>query len=477
VVLALTAVSFFLLLSALTAIRPTRRSLLGVFAFPIGWPAGELAGQAALFELFLIVVANWWGWPRHRWITVVFLLVAVSVIALNIALVAISFHARTVAARAASESPIELDIPEPRDDRFGTWWRTLLQLSFHPLSMELHRNVPYGTHHQQRLDIWKRPEVSGAPVIVYVHGGAWVFGDKREQGRPMLHEFVARDWVVVSVNYRLAPQSRWPAPMQDISSAMSWIRRNIALYGGDPDRIIIAGALAGGQIAALHALTADRAPWRDPLDDTDVSVMAALSFYGVLEMTGDPEVWESYSTKLRDLLARQVLPMSVDESDTSTLLSEASPYDRISESAPPFLVIQGTNDTLVHVSVARRFVERFREQAFAPMVYCELPFTQHAYDVTASARTSATTRLAVAFASVVVPDGPLSEELAAAYQIPPTVLDVGGDGLWTAAQQWVAMHGPIVVVTSANPFRAPASAKTPTRPATKACSPNCEREA
>jgi acetyl esterase/lipase len=85
-----------------------------------------------------------------------------------------------------------------------------------------------------------------------------------------------------------------------------------------------------------------------------------------------------------------------------------SPLERITAMAPPFLVVQGTNDTLVDVHVARSFVDQFRRVTSAPAYYVELPLTQHAFDLTASPRTSATTRAAVAFAESVIAGG--SEE-------------------------------------------------------------------
>jgi acetyl esterase/lipase len=97
--------------------------------------------------------------------------------------------------------------------------------------------------------------------------------------------------------------------------------------------------------------------------------------------------------------------------DHQDLYRQMSPLERIGVDAPPFLVIQGGNDTLVDVNVARGFVEKFRRVALAPIYYVELPFTQHAFDVTASPRTSATTRAAVAFADVGDAAHSLTDEL------------------------------------------------------------------
>jgi hypothetical protein len=130
-----------------------------------------------------------------------------------------------------------------------------------------------------------------------------------------------------------------------------------------------------------------------------------------------------------------------------------SPFDRIGADAPPFFVVQGRNDTLVDVQVARDFVAKFRAIAHAPMYYVELPFTQHAFDISASPRTSATTRAAVAFAESVVKRPRITPALVKSYQVPPTELVVKvSTGEWVGAREAARELGPFTVLTSDNPF-------------------------
>ena len=151
------------------------------------------------------------------------------------------------------------------------------------------------------------------------------------------------------------------------------------------------------------------------------------------------------------VLERRVVQVPVKGHED--LYHSLSPYDRIEADAPPFFVVQGGNDTLVDVHVARDFVEKFRRVAFAPIYYVELPFTQHSFDITASPRTSATTRAAVAFAeSVVGHRSPLSAQLIANYQVPPTELSVEVEGEWRDARDLARTDGPFFVVTSDNPY-------------------------
>jgi acetyl esterase/lipase len=447
--------SAFLVVSASTALRPGRRGLFAALAYPVGWAAGELAGQGIFLEAVLIGVLWWWGWPTTHWLSVVVLGVASLVVVENLALIAILFYSRSIVRRAMARAPDRpLAIPSPRDDHFGSWWRTALLIPFHPRDMQLHRNLVYGPLERHRLDVWRLSTTpTNAPVIYYLHGGAWTFGDKREQGRPMLHEFVRRGWVVVASNYRLAPRHPWPAQIEDATRALGWIKKNIATYGADPDRVVIAGGSAGAHLAALLALSAKDPTWR-PAEMENVAdwrVRGAMSFYGVLEMTGDDAHWRGLGRGIRLLLERRVVQVPFQGHET--LYLTLSPYERISPDSPPFFVVQGVNDTLVEVNVARNFVAKFRDVAFAPIYYVELPFTQHAFDVTASPRTSATTRAAVAFAeSVAGPRPALTAALVASYQTPPTELFVQVDGQWHEAREAASGLGPLFVVTSDNPY-------------------------
>ncbi|HWD95740.1 MAG TPA: DUF3293 domain-containing protein [Acidimicrobiales bacterium] len=447
--------SAFLVLSAATALRPGRRGLFATLAYPVGWAAGELAGQAFFLQAGLLGLLWWWGWPSTAWLGSLVIFLAVVVMVENAALIFIQFLSRRVVRRAMEESPDRpLTIAHPRDDLFGRWWRTALQVPFHPRDMQLHRNLVYGPLPRHRLDIWRLSTTrTDAPVIYYVHGGAWTFGDKREQGRPMLHEFVRRGWIVVASNYRLAPRFPWPAQIEDATRVLGWIKKNISTYGGDPGRVVIAGASAGGHLAALVALSADDPTWRpdDMADVEDWTVRGALSFYGVLEMTGDEMHWRGLGRGLLRLLERRVVQLPY--LDNEELYRTLSPYERITAQSPPFFVVQGVNDTLVEVNVARAFVAKFRAMAFTPAYYVELPFTQHAFDLTASPRTSATTRAAIAFAqSVVTPRPALTPSLVASYQVPPTQLSVQVDGEWRDALEAAGVLGPYFVVTSDNPY-------------------------
>ena len=102
------------------------------------------------------------------------------------------------------------------------------------------------------LDIFTPKSPEGCPVMVYVHGGGWRNGDKREVHLKHI-AFVDRGFVFVSLNYRLAPGGRHPANVEDVAYALAWVHDNIEEYGGNPDCLFMMGHSAGAHLAALVA--------------------------------------------------------------------------------------------------------------------------------------------------------------------------------------------------------------------------------
>ena len=397
------ALSIWLIISAATALRPGRKGIFAAIAWPVGWAAGELPFQAIGLQLGLLGLLWWWGWPHTLWLSDLVRITAIISITANVVLLGTLFYSRRIVRRAMSSAPTPLQIGKPRDDAYGAWWRTALQIPYHARDIQITKNISYGEHERNVLDVWRTTTTpSNAPVMLYFHGGSWLFGDKKDQGRPMLHEMVKRGWVVVTANYRLAPGSPMPAQIEDATRVLSWVKKNIASYGGDSQRVVVSGGSAGGHLAALLCLTTNDETWRpkDATGVTDWSVRGCIPYYGVLEMTGDETHWNGHGKGLMHLLENRVVKQKYK--DNAALYESLSPMHRVTADSPPFLVIQGGNDTLVDVNVARGFVKHFADVASAPIYYVEMPFAQHTFDLTASPRTSAATRAVVAFATSVV---------------------------------------------------------------------------
>jgi acetyl esterase/lipase len=279
------------------------------------------------------------------------------------------------------------ELPTPADLR--TQWRSLVnpfRTFRHPrVPVRVERNIAFGeAGRRNHLDIYRPAEdVEDAPVLLQVHGGAWILGQKEEQGIPLMQHLAAKGWVCVAINYRLSPRDAWPAQAVDVKKAIHWIRQHIASYGGDPDYIAITGGSAGGHLTALTALTPNTPEWQPGFEDADTSVQLAVPHYGVYDLAGSTGT--KAATQLRDLfLAGWVMKKTWREAPE--VFEDASPILRITPDAPDFFVIHGAHDTLVPVDQARQFVARLREVSKRTVVYAELPGAQHAFDIFPSIR-------------------------------------------------------------------------------------------
>jgi acetyl esterase/lipase len=157
----------------------------------------------------------------------------------------------TIAATAALVAPLHARIANP--------------------GVKLTRDLRYGPADRNRLDVFEAEGRSGgpAPVLVFVHGGGFVMGDKTSPNSPFYDNVgywaVRNGMVGVNMTYRLAPQSQWPAGSEDLALAVKWVRENIAAHGGDINRVYVMGQSAGavhvaGYVAREFGNTGGRAP-------------------------------------------------------------------------------------------------------------------------------------------------------------------------------------------------------------------------
>lgn len=114
------------------------------------------------------------------------------------------------------------------------------------------RDFRYGPSDRHRLDVFESDgtRLTPAPVLVFVHGGGFVMGDKSSPNTPFYDNVgywaVKNGLIGVNITYRLAPQHQWPSGSDDVALAMKWVRENIAAHGGDPARVYVMGQSAGG---------------------------------------------------------------------------------------------------------------------------------------------------------------------------------------------------------------------------------------
>jgi acetyl esterase/lipase len=264
------------------------------------------------------------------------------------------------------------------------------------VDLEYGPSLPGDQGGRNLLDV-VRPRAARAgdrrPVLLQIHGGGWMIGDKREQGQPLMRELASRGWVCVASNYRLSPKGTMPDHIVDVKRAIAWIREHIEEYGGDPDFVCITGGSAGGHLCSLAALTANDPRFQPGFEAVDTTLRACVPFYGVfdfLDRAGDRKLGA-----MAPMLGPRVFKCTPEEDPD--LWDSVCPVSRVHDEAPPFLVIQGSHDSLVMAEEAVTFVRALSEKSRAPVLHAELEGAQHAFEVFQGARTEYAVRAVASF--------------------------------------------------------------------------------
>lgn len=375
------ALSVLGVLAVANALRPLAWTPVVLPAFFAAWLTAELAPQ--LLALLLVGVGGWTvagalqDWPGLLGLV----LCAVQAVGL-VVLVRRSEQAAAVADEALSVLP---DLDEvPGGEAARGLRRFFVPMAFRHPDVERVVDVRYSdTSPRHRLDVYRRKDSpTGCPTLVQVHGGGWVIGDKREQGRPLMLQLAARGWVCFAPNYRLSPRATWPDHLVDVKRALAWVKEHGQEYGADPGFVVLTGGSAGGHLVAMAALTPNDPAYQPGFEQADTSIQGCVPYYGVYDLAAET------GTKAARVRAKRLLQRLVLKTDDQDAFVQASPLAHVRRDAPPFFVVHGRNDTLVPVAEARLFVERLRAVSDDPVVYLELPGTQHAFDVFPSIRSA-----------------------------------------------------------------------------------------
>jgi acetyl esterase/lipase len=230
-------------------------------------------------------------------------------------------------------------------------------------------DLPYASlSPAQKLDIYL-PDKGDGPflVILYIHGGGFAIGDKREIHVLTFLRGLDRGYAVVGVNYRLSGEAIFPAGLQDVKAAIRWLRANSERYHLDGSRIAACGGSSGGNLAAMVCLTDRVTEFDDPglgNPEYPCSVQAAVDWFGPTDFLkmdaqleesgfGPSDHGEADSPESRYLGARlSYVPLKVEL---------ANPMTYVHEHMPPLLIQHGRLDTLVPVQQSMMLVEKLEK--------------------------------------------------------------------------------------------------------------------
>lgn len=200
-------------------------------------------------------------------------------------------------------------------------------------------DIAYADGPRHKLDVYA-PEARGAlaPVVFFIYGGGWSRGEKYE------YQFVgqalaSRGFVVVVADYRLYPEVAYPDFLYDSANALAWVEDNIAAYGGDPNRLYLAGHSAGAYNAVMLAL--------DPSFLREYGV--TMPIHGVAALSGPFDFYPFEYNEVRDTFGKAPNPQGTQ------------PINLVTAESPPMYLATGTTDPIVRMQNTERFAQKLKD--------------------------------------------------------------------------------------------------------------------
>ena len=212
-----------------------------------------------------------------------------------------------------------------------------------PTDVEAIENVSYGSCDKWHLlDLYRPKDKEGKlPVLLNIHGGAWVYGDKKVYA-PYCMYLAAQGFAVVNASYRLAPKHTFPAPLEDVGSIMEWVVTNAKEYHLDPSNLFLVGDSAGAHLATAYTaiqLNSDYAKEFPKITVSPKFVPKALVLNcGVFDMEGEVE--------RRGTLLMLFLTDILGAKPTTSSIKKMSPVRYITPDFPPVYLATSNGDFL-----------------------------------------------------------------------------------------------------------------------------------
>ncbi len=203
------------------------------------------------------------------------------------------------------------------------------------------------------------------PIVIAIHGGGWRGGSNTE-GAACHRYLAAHGYLVYSIDYRVAPATPFPGPLDDVQAARAWITAHAADAGGDPSRLILMGRSAGAELALVAAY-----------ERQDPSIRGVVSWYGPVDLVnGYREPPRPDPLQVRGLL-RDFLNGTPE--DQAAAYDRASPISYATRALPPTLLIAAVADHGVLIGFQRQLRDRL-EATGTSVALIELPWAEHAFD-------------------------------------------------------------------------------------------------
>ena len=215
------------------------------------------------------------------------------------------------------------------------------------------------------VDIYRPTTAGPHPVLLQIYGGAWR-GGTPEDNASFASWFASKGYLVVAIDYRHAPESRWPAQIQDVRSAVEWVMTHANEYEADTSRMAFIGRSAGAQLALVAAYQSGAPPAR-----------GVVSYYGPTDLV---EGWRD-PPRPDPLDVRRILENYLGGTPDTAQVAyhDASPVSYVTSQVPPTLILIGGRDHVVSPRFGRELHERLRD-AGGTSVLLEIPWAEHAFD-------------------------------------------------------------------------------------------------
>ena len=245
-----------------------------------------------------------------------------------------------------------------------------------PAGVVVHRDLAYvtGGHPRQRLDLYLPPESGSAPLIVWIHGGAFRMGSKADR---VPFDMLEQGYAIASLNYRLSQHARFPAQIEDCKAAVRWLRAYADTYGLDPLHFASWGESAGGHLAAMLGTAGHERSFEvgEHLEHSS-RVQAVLDFFGPTDFAQmdaqrlpDGQIHDAPDSPESQLVGGPIQEHPAE-------VARANPVTYVTPEAPPFLIVHGDRDPLVPYHQSTLLVDALRA-AGVPVTFYTVVGARH----------------------------------------------------------------------------------------------------